>query len=138
VPQYKGFDFDFPISVWEVVLTGRMSHTGLLRKYREEDKKAAEEALKTVEMSSTETGRLGSFGRAAAESLYCTSTCHKSQTPASRRTQRRARPSYAGRALPPSGQAQTENGDYHGYHDLSAVSVYVDKIACLNRTLPLP
>ena len=32
VPQYKGFDFDFPISVWEVVLTGRISHTGFLKK----------------------------------------------------------------------------------------------------------
>ncbi|WP_414468903.1 metal ABC transporter ATP-binding protein [Methanobacterium sp. ACI-7] len=49
LPQKNYFDLSFPINVFEVVLMGR--YRGLLRGYKEEDKKAALDALKLVEMS---------------------------------------------------------------------------------------
>ena len=50
VPQYISFNFTFPISVWEVVLMGRMNNMGPLKKYSEKDKQAAQEALTKVKM----------------------------------------------------------------------------------------
>lgn len=46
VPQHHAFDFSFPITVHEMVLTGRMGgKNGFVRRYTEEDHKAAEMAL---------------------------------------------------------------------------------------------
>ncbi len=50
VPQYASFNLTFPISVWEVVLMGRMNNVGPLRKYGEKDYQAAQEALTKVKM----------------------------------------------------------------------------------------
>lgn len=48
LPQRVIFDQDFPINVFETVLTGR--YRGLLKGYNKEDKKAVIKALKDVEM----------------------------------------------------------------------------------------
>ena len=50
VPQYTRYDKDFPISVWEVVLMGRLSHRGYIPWYSKVDKTAARTALESVEM----------------------------------------------------------------------------------------
>lgn len=50
VPQTLRFDRQFPISVIELVLTGRLSHLPWYGVYRKEDKEAAMEALKTVHL----------------------------------------------------------------------------------------
>ena len=50
VAQYAEFDRRFPISVWDVVLMGRRSIRGLSPWYSEQDKRAAEHALETVEL----------------------------------------------------------------------------------------
>lgn len=46
--QFKGIDFDFPITVHEIVLLSRTS--GLMKFYSQKDKKAAEKALKTLDL----------------------------------------------------------------------------------------
>jgi len=46
--QFKNIDFDFPITVWEIVLQSRLD--GVFKRYSEEDKKKAEEALKAVDL----------------------------------------------------------------------------------------
>lgn len=48
LPQKVIFDQDFPINVFETVLTGR--YKGLFKGYNREDKKAVEKALRSVEM----------------------------------------------------------------------------------------
>jgi len=50
VSQTAPFDREFPINVWDAVLMGRLSHTGLFKKYGERDEKAVHEALQIVEM----------------------------------------------------------------------------------------
>jgi len=50
VPQYSRYDKDFPISVWEVVLMGRLSKKRKMPWYSSKDKAAAKKALEAVEM----------------------------------------------------------------------------------------
>jgi len=50
IPQYTQYDRDFPISVWDIVLMGRLSHRGNSPGYSKEDKEAAAEALRAVDM----------------------------------------------------------------------------------------
>nr|WP_287195681.1 metal ABC transporter ATP-binding protein [Syntrophothermus sp.] len=51
VPQRPGFDPGFPATVEEVVAAGRFGRAGLARKLRREDWRAVEEALDLVELS---------------------------------------------------------------------------------------
>ncbi|WP_348663740.1 metal ABC transporter ATP-binding protein [Chlamydia vaughanii] len=48
VPQHFSYDFSFPISVKEVVLSGRLSFLPWHGKYSKHDHEAAEQALQTV------------------------------------------------------------------------------------------
>lgn len=50
VPQYSNFDAEFPISVWDVVLMGRVGKLGWKPFYTEKDKKIARKSLKRVDM----------------------------------------------------------------------------------------
>ncbi len=45
LPQQTPVQKDFPASVWEVVLSGRLNHCGMYPFYRKADKEAAEEKL---------------------------------------------------------------------------------------------
>lgn len=49
VPQHHTFDFTFPITVHDMVLTGRMGmKTGILRRYSDEDHAAATKSLSRI------------------------------------------------------------------------------------------
>ncbi len=61
VPQYAKFDFNFPITVWDVVLSGRLSRAPLFGGYRAEDKEIAEEALSTFGIAHLKGRKLGSL-----------------------------------------------------------------------------
>jgi manganese/zinc/iron transport system ATP- binding protein len=61
VPQREVVDWDFPVSVREVVLMGRYPHMGLLRRATPADNAAVESALGRVDMiehAGTQIGRL--------------------------------------------------------------------------------
>jgi zinc transport system ATP-binding protein len=49
VPQYRTFDFQYPITVEGMVLSGRLSHIpGLVRKYAEPDRELARDTLERL------------------------------------------------------------------------------------------
>jgi manganese/zinc/iron transport system ATP- binding protein len=50
VPQRESVDWDFPVSVMDVVLMGRFGHIGLLRRAKARDREIARECLDKVKM----------------------------------------------------------------------------------------
>jgi manganese transport system ATP-binding protein len=61
VPQSEAVDWDFPLSVWDVVLMGRYGRMGPTRRPRSEDREATEQALRRVgllDLASRQIGEL--------------------------------------------------------------------------------
>ncbi len=136
VPQYRGFDFDFPISVWEVVLTGRISHTGFLKKYTKEDRIAAEEALKTVEMLQFKDRQIGQLSGGQRQRVFIArALATKPKLLLLDEPNSGLDPHMQDELYRLLDRLKKEMAIIMVTHDLSAVSVYVDRIACLNRTL---
>ena len=50
VPQVSTFDYQYPIDVWDVVLMGRLSKTGMFKRYNSIDKEKSADALNLVGM----------------------------------------------------------------------------------------
>jgi len=59
VPQSEAVDWDFPIGVREVVMTGRYGHQGFMRRPRPADRAAVESALDRVGMTDYATRQIG-------------------------------------------------------------------------------
>ena len=58
-PQNEEIDWDFPVSVREVVLMGRYGHMGLARRAKPEDHAAVEDALERTELTEFADRQIG-------------------------------------------------------------------------------
>jgi zinc transport system ATP-binding protein len=134
LPQYATFDLDFPINVFDVVLTGRYS--GTFKRYSKEDKEAAITALKTVRMFEFKDRQIGELSGGQLQRVLI------------------ARAIVKGPKLllldEPTASIDPEMQKFFyellsrlnkkvaivlSTHDIGTVSVYVKEIACLNRRL---
>jgi len=136
VPQHNLFDREFPISVWEVVLMGRYGKAGMFRRYGDEDKKMTWDALQTVGMLDYKDRQIGKLSGGELQRLFIARALVGDpkllllDEPTA--------------SVDPAMQTEfyelLENLKQRMAivlvsHDISAVSIYVDKIACLNRQL---
>lgn len=61
VPQHAGYDRDFPASVEDLVLTGRLGRVGLVRRYSKADRDKAHAALNDLEMAQLASRPVGAL-----------------------------------------------------------------------------
>jgi len=61
VPQSEDVDWDFPLSVRDVVATGRYAHLGVLRRPREADRAAVDAALDRVGLAALADRQIGAL-----------------------------------------------------------------------------
>lgn len=70
VPQAVEFDRDFPISVWDVALMGRLGRRRLLRRYTAADEEAVTEALRSTEMLALRDRPIGALSGGQRQRVY--------------------------------------------------------------------
>ncbi|HUV75236.1 MAG TPA: ABC transporter ATP-binding protein [Dehalococcoidales bacterium] len=136
ISQYTLFDRDFPVSVSDAVLMGRYGKAGLYRRYSEEDKRAAKEALKTVDMLNYQNRQVGKLSGGEQQRVFIARALATDpkilllDEPTA--------------SIDPNMQAEfyelieslkRRMSVVMVSHDISAVSIHVDQIACLNHQL---
>lgn len=138
VPQKAtAFDQNFPISVEEVVLQGRVPKVGILRRFTEEDLEIVNESLKTVGMAGLRRTRVGKLSTGQQQRVFIARALA-------------SQPSLLILDEPATGvDAQSEKSFYDLLvslnkggltiimisHDIGAVSAYADHVACVNRRI---
>ena len=136
VPQYSQYDYDFPICVEDVVLTGRLKKAGLLRRYSQKDKSAVYDALKKVGMLDYKKSQIGALSGGQRQRVFIArALCND--------------PKFLLMDEPNTGLDAFMQDELYRLledlkkemaiivisHDIGAVSAHMDKIACMNRRL---
>jgi len=136
VSQRLAFDRDFPASVWDIVMMGRYVRAGLFRRYSNDDEKAAERALTKVGMRDYRNKQIGKLSGGQQQRVFIARALV-------------SEPELLLLDEPTASIDSTMQTELYELlqelkvsltivmvsHDIGAVSVYVDKIACLNRQL---
>ena len=136
IPQYSLFDRDFPVSVWDVALMGRLGRARRFRKYADADEQATLSALETVGMVDLKDSQIGKLSGGQQQRVFLA----------------RALVTEPKLLLLDEPMASVDVSLQTGLyellekltekmaivmvsHDIGAISVHVNKIACLNRKL---
>jgi len=136
VPQHNLFDRGFPISVWDAVLMGRCGTAGLFRRYRSADKEAVTEALRTVGMLDLKDHQVGKLsGGEQQRTFIARALVTDPKLLILDEPTASVDPAMQTEFYELLEQLKQHMAVVLVSHDISVVSVYVDKIACLNHEL---
>ncbi|NEX21420.1 ABC transporter ATP-binding protein [Thiorhodococcus mannitoliphagus] len=136
VPQYPSFSRDFPISVEQVVLMGRLGIGRLLGRYGKSDRMAAARALEEVEAADLAQRSVGTLSGGQLQRVLLARALV-------------SEPAILILDEPTANVDQRAESDVFGLlaelnqrltillvsHDIAFISEYVSRVACLNRTL---
>ena len=70
VPQRESVDWDFPVSVMDVVLMGRYGHAGLLRRVGKRDREIARDCLEKVNMTPFASRQIGNLSGGQQQRVF--------------------------------------------------------------------
>lgn len=138
MPQKTLFDSNFPVNALDVVLMGRYGQRGILRKFTEEDKEAAFDALESLGMKDHANRQIGSLSGGEQQRIFVARSLV-------------SQPRILLLDEPTSGVDAAQECAFYELlsqlnktkkmtivlvsHDVTAVSKHVNKIACLNRRI---
>ena len=136
VPQQTPLDREFPVSVLDVVLMGRIGRVGLFRRYSHNDIEIAYEALKKVEVFDLKDRHMGELSLGQRQRVLIARALA-------------VQPKILLLDEPTTSVDKPTETEFYELlnrlkrdvtivlvtHDIGVVSAYVEKIACLNRKL---
>ena len=138
MPQKTIFDQNFPVKVLEVVQMGRFSRTGLFRRYGPADREAAIRALEAVGMEDRSDREIGALSGGEQQRVFVARSLVSD-------------PELLLLDEPTAGVDSAQQTEFYDLlchlnrdlgiaivlvsHDITAISKYVGKIACLNQRL---
>ena len=70
VPQRESVDWDFPVSVMDVVLMGRYGHAGFLKRIGKRDREIARDCLEKVNMASFASRQIGNLSGGQQQRVF--------------------------------------------------------------------
>ena len=136
VPQYALFDREFPISVWQVVLTARYHRGWFPPGYSKEDKEIALGALQTTGMAGFAGRQIGQLsGGQQQRVLIARALTTRPELLLLDEPTASIDPDMQAEFYQLLERLKKEMAIVMVSHDITAISIYVDKIACLNRRL---
>ncbi|MDQ1261434.1 MAG: zinc transport system ATP-binding protein, partial [Euryarchaeota archaeon] len=138
MPQKTVFDQSFPVNVLDVVLMGRYSRTGLMHRYGRMDRQAALKALAAVGMEDRALREIGALSGGEQQRVFVARSLVSD-------------PELLLLDEPTAGVDSAQQTEFYDLlchlnrhlqiaivlvsHDVTAISKYVSKIACLNQRL---
>ncbi len=136
VSQRPSFERDFPASVRDVVLMGRYTHRGMVRRYGAEDRVAAEKALEQVGMLDCRDKQIGYLSGGQQQRIFLArALVSEPELLLLDEPTASIDPALQTEFYELLNELKKTLTIIMVSHDIGAVSVYVDKIACLNSRL---
>ena len=134
LPQNLVFDPDFPINVFETVLTGR--YHGLFKDYSKQDRKVVLQSLKDVEMEDLKDRQISKLSGGQMQRVFIArAIVREPKLLLMDEPMASIDPEMQHSFYKLMSQLKDKMSIVLVSHDVGAVSTHVDKIACLNREL---
>lgn len=137
VPQYRTFDFGYPIHVIDVVMMGRLQYRkGILRHFSAKDERAAHEALEMMEIGDLAEKRISELSGGQQQRVILARAVAMEpeilllDEPTSHVDVR-----FTSHFYDILKELHEKMAIVMVTHDITAVSTHVERIACLNRKI---